>query len=199
MTGLALECTTEGGFTFPLTYTYGVAGTYSGILIPIGAVLLVAEAWGSTGGGGAGHGSGCAAGDGGSSASGGYARTSIAAVGGQTINVVIGAKGIGVSHAAGTTGGVTTITAGTFAIATMTANPGTGGLYLSPYSGGTGGTATGGTVVNTSGNNGGASGGAPGAGIVGVNGTGRNGSVGGYSAAQPGADGRDGLVILKFT
>jgi len=68
---------------------------------------------------------------------------------------------------------------------------------------GPGGSATGGTVVNTTGNQGlapgsGGSGGS-GLGIVGIHGTGVAGGAPGFGAAQAGNAGGDGLVIFYYT
>lgn len=178
------------------TSTYNTSGSFTDT-IPSGALSVVIEMWGGSAGGGAGHAGGVgAAGGGGGGGSGGYSKTVLtltAADWGKTLAVVIGA-GIATS----------TISAGTKALTTMTANGGTiGGTTTTSAAGvgGAGGTASGGNTTNTTGNAGanGASGietgGVGGAGIVGTNGTGPTGGHGQNTISA----GATGLAILKYS
>jgi hypothetical protein len=181
------------------TDTYSTAGSFNET-IPAGASNVTIECWGASAGGAAGNGSGLI-GEGG--ASGAYSKTTQALTSanwGQTYAVNIGAGGAGGTagaHPAGSAGGASSVTAGTKTITAMNDNGG----GTSTYAGGSaGGTASGGTVTNTSGNsvapNGTTTGGA---GIVGTNGTGNAGGQGGLTTNSNGANGGAGLVILKYT
>ena len=185
-------------------YTTAGAGTET---IPAGVTTCTIEVWGATGhngisfNGGGGNFSG-----GGGSGSGGYSRTvvNVSGAGGQTMNYTVGAGGLG---GAGSQGGSSIVSSGTFTVPTMTSTGGfiggsapnlsTGGI------GGAGGTASGGNAVNTPGNAGGngvnnAGGGAAGtggAGIPGINYGGANGLTAGFTPIN----GSPGTVAFGYT
>lgn len=147
----------------------------------VGAQSCVVEVWGPSNGGGNGTGSGCTLSGGGGGGAGGYCRTALSVTPGLTFNYTVGAAG----------GANSTVTAGTQAIATMTANGGTAGGNGPLGTAGTGGTASGGTAANTTGGNGTAGtnavGGASGVAVAGVNANlGINGGHGGFGAVNTG-------------
>lgn len=190
---------TTGSFT-PTTHSYNVAG--SGVeTIPVGASYVAIEAWGGPGGGNKGSGTGCAAVYGPGGASGGYSYSTYAvgSANGQTIDYVVGALG----SALGGAGTLSSVSSGTFTLATMTANGGGGGSTGgSAGTGGVPGTASGGNTTNTTGNAGvnGNSTGLGGVGISGINGTGAHGGRAGLGSTNNGLPGAGpGLVIFKYT
>jgi hypothetical protein len=171
--------------------------------VPTGFTTLTIEVWGGSGGGGGGFSGGANGSGGGGAGSGGYSRTtvSVAGLGGDTLNFIVGLAG----GAAGN-GAASSVSSGTLAITTMTANGGALGTNASSLSvagiGGAGGTATGGTVTNTPGNAGangvnnagGGGGGLGGFGIAGLtDGGNKGGNGGGFSAGQAG-----GVGIVAF-
>lgn len=174
-----------GSFS-PIEHAYSIAGSGTET-IPTGASSMTVEIWGGSGQGGVFTG-----GIGSGGGSGGYSRTvtSVSGDGGETMSYVVGAAG------APGSGALSEVVAGSFAITTMIAGGGTEAAGLTP---GTGGSATGGNAVNTSGNDGqagGSSGGAGGAGIVGINGTGNPGGNGvSFIPVRPGGA---GLIIFKY-
>lgn len=172
--------------------------------IPAGYTTLTLEGWGGTAKGGNGFGAvpGNQSGGGGGGSA-GYFRhvVSVSGAGGQTINYTCGAAG-------GLTATATTITSGTFTIASLTANPGVkGGDAPSGTVGGTGGaggTATGANTVNQTGNTGGngvnvAGGGTPGAGGAGIPGINYGGSNGTGGSDTTGAAGNPGAISFYYT
>ena len=178
--------TNMAGSFLPTTFTYNTAGAALQT-IPTGATTMTVECWGSSAGGGVNGGS-----LGGGGGSGGYAKTiiSVSGDGGQNINYSVGAAG-----GPGLTGGNSTVSAGTFAISTMTCNAGGAGVGNTH---GSGGSSSGGVTTNTSGNPGadGSSGGMGGAGIVGTYATGSNGGQG--APLPPGLAGGPGIVAFHF-
>jgi hypothetical protein len=168
MTGiLAVLC--AGIYFPPTTHTY-TSGTGATETIPVGARNLTIETWGSGGYGGPGSGSGCAAKSGSGGGAGGYSKTTLSVVAsvGKTLTYTVGAvPGVGAA------GNASSVSSGTLAIATMTANGGAAGA-ADPSAGGAGGTASGGTAANTTGGAGTSSalGGAGGTAVAGVSGSG---------------------------
>lgn len=169
--------------------------------IPVGASSVLIELFGSSGGGNSGSGAGCGKQFGAQGGSGGYARSTfnVAAANGQTISVLIGAAGTG----AGGTGGLSSVTSGSFAIPSMTATGGGGATPTAFGTGGLAGSGAGGNTTNSVGNAGhngdGVGGGGTGAGVVGINGNGQAGGTGGFGAGTNGSTGGPGLVVMKFT
>lgn len=177
--------------------------------VPSGAANVLIQGWaGGAGGGGGATQTGyrnIASGGGGG---GGYARSSYPCSGGQTINFSIGAGGAGgvtglTIGIQGSPGGTTTISSGTLSIATMTCNGGIGGVAPN---GGPGGSASGGTIANTTGNTGtNASGSVGGAGAVGITGTvsGDGSPYGGggkgTNGATNGNNGLNGAAVFYYT
>ena len=178
--------------------------------VPSGYNTLTIEVWAA----GSGSGNGAIgrpspplyAGGGGSGSS-GYCRTvlTVTGLGGDTMTYTVGAPG-----AQGAIGGVSTVVAGTLSMTTMTSHPGGVGdsaVGFAVGGGGAAGTATGGTVVNTSGNPGSAGlqttdGGADGAGQGGAAVPGLFGSGGGGvngSGSGPGNSGTAGLIIFAYS
>jgi hypothetical protein len=153
----------------PITNTY-TSGTGASETIPLGATLCTIKVWGG-GGSGAADVTNAAGGGGG-----GYSESdAISVTPGLTFIFTVGPGGISVTPTNGGHPGTgSSVSAGTQALTTMTANGGGGGV--AGGAGGTGGTASGGTTANNSGANGTA--GSPGAGGNNGNGTG-GGSPGG--------------------
>lgn len=193
-----------GGIT-PVVNTYTTSQT---ITAPAGAVQAVAELFGTTGAGGQpfiyGKLSNNTA-DGGSGACGGYAKSTIAITGGQTLVFTAGTPG---TYPNGT-GTASTLASGTKVIGTMTANGGGGGGDGSASiggTGGTGGTASGGTDTNatgTAGNNGGVNAGfTTGPTMVGVNGSSNAGGTGGGTSggtALAGTAGNGAKLVVQWS
>ncbi len=120
------------------TYTTGSSATETA---PAGCSNVLIGVWGGGGaGGGCGRFSGVG-GDGGSA--GGFAYSSYAISGGQTLTYTVGAGGT-VSGLTSNPGGASSVSSGTKTITTMTANGGAA-------NGGSGGSASGGTSQNTTG------------------------------------------------
>lgn len=194
MSGFAgvLACGGSAFVSVTRSYTTGTSATET---IPTGATNVIVEMWGSTGNGGGGTTAACVDRGGGGAGSGGYAKTVLSAVGGQTVTYTIGV------------GAASTIVSGTFTITSMTSNNGIGGGNASSSAVGTGsagGTATGGNTTNTTGNAGANGalgvGGAGGASIVGTNGTGNGGGRGGDNGVNTGRTlAQTGLIIFKYT
>lgn len=196
-----------GGIPTTHQYTSG-----SGMeTIPAGATTLVIEVWGGAGGGSNGWGSGSSSYGGSGGGAPGYSKTSLSVTGdaGKTFNYSVGAGG-----AANANGADSTVSAGTQALTTLTAQAGQGSVanfFSDPSEGqfyyyaipGNGGTAVGGTVTNTSGNNGvygsGAGPGTGGAATAGTNATGPAGGIGGYGYGTPGTPGGNGLIVFSYT
>jgi len=178
------------------TYTTPGSGTET---FPFGYNTLIIEVWG--GGGGGGTVSGSAGGGGGGG--GGYSRTSmsVTGLGGETLAYTVGSGG-----AVSFSGTSSSVSSGTATITTMTCTGGTyGGASTSGGAGGAGGTATGGTVVNTTGNMGAAGltgsppgGGAGGAGISGIYSGGGAGGKGGGTVINAFAGG-NGIVVFNYS
>jgi hypothetical protein len=186
------------------TIVYAASQT---IVISAGATQALVQLWGATGGSGGSNGSGQASGG---TGAGGYSESFFTGlVPGNTFIYTQGAAGgagtSGGSPTAGTAGGTTTLASGTQSIPTMTCN----GSFGSPaataangnYGGTPGGTASGGNLINLTGQSGAssvgtASGGTayPGAGGVTFYSIGANGT--GPSAGNPGNPG--GLKITWF-
>jgi hypothetical protein len=201
----AIAGTTGGAGAGVYDFSEG-AGTIS---IPTGFTSLSIEVWGACGGGGWGTET-YVGGDfletqaapGGGGGGGGYGRSVVVISGGdvgKTISYGVGTPGEGgtAGSPVGTSGGISSASAGTFTIDEIVCNGGFGGfggLGVNGGKQGAGGTATGGNTTNTNGN-GGANYTQNGAiGIAGVNSlTGGNGGDGG----DPDAGGRDGQPGAK--
>jgi hypothetical protein len=193
---LILNLLTTGSTVQTVTHTYITPGSFTET-IPLGYSTVTVEVFGAGGFGGTGtifSGTNVGGGGGGS---GGYALTnkSVLGLGGQTMNFVVGAGG-----------NLSSVSAGTYAIATMTGNPGQNGGSASPSPGigGNGGTATGGLNGNTTGNSGQSgqgggigAGGAGGPGRAGINGGGNPGAFGATALGSPGGPGL-GVVIFRY-
>lgn len=177
------------------TQTFTSDGTF---VVPIGVTSVQVQAWG---GGGAGGGcSNNARNTGGGGGGGAYRLvTNVAVSPGASINVTVGAGGIGVSNANGGNGGNSTFASGTPVVAnggsgggrgtTLLAINGTGGTGgTGTFNGGTGGTGNSVAGVST-GNSGGGGGGAGEAGNGG-NANINNPGNGGASNGGNGANGR---------
>jgi hypothetical protein len=199
----AIAGTTGGAGAGVFDFSEG-AGTIS---IPTGFTSLSIEVWGACGGGGWGTeidigGFETQAAPGGGGGGGGYGRSVVAISGGdvgKTISYGVGTPGEGgtAGSPVATSGGISSVSAGTFTIDEIVCNGGFGGfggLGVNGGKQGAGGTATGGNTTNTNGN-GGANYTQTGAiGIAGVNSlTGGNGGDGG----DPDAGGRDGQPGAK--
>jgi hypothetical protein len=168
--------------------------------VPTGFNTLTIECWGGSSAGGTSFGSGLTLSGGGGGGSGGYSRTtvSVTGLGGDTLNYTVGAVGF-----------LSTVSSGTLAITTITANPGiNGGAAVSAAVAGTGGaagTSTGGTVVNTPGNAGangqnaagGSAGGQGGFGVPGIFDGGNGGGRGG--GLFPSTAGGVGIVVFSYS
>lgn len=179
------------------------AGTYSWT-VPAGVTRLYVEAWGAGGGGGFGaspnpHG-------GGGGAGGGSIKVWTVTPG-QTVTIVVGAKGaggVGPANANGGDGGLSTVTIGG---TTITGLGGFGGLSGALPGGGAGGGAYGGDVffcggyamtgmigMGGFGGSNSRSGAAPGPAVCGFGGGGYGSGTGGPPVATPGMDG--GVLIM---
>jgi hypothetical protein len=175
--------------------THTTAGAFTETVI-VGAQSCVVEVWGPSNAGGNGTGTACTASSGGGAGAGGYCRTSLAVTPGLTFNYFVGASG----------GANSTVSSGTQAITTMTANGGAVGANGPAGAGGAGGTASGGTAANTAGGNGQngtaspASGGG-GIAIAGINANlGSNGGKGGNGVVNTGRTaGGNGGVAFFYT
>lgn len=187
----------------PVTRTYNTVGS-AVETAPAGCSNVIIAVWG---GGGSGEGVGrygLYGGDGGGS--GGYAQSSYAITGGQTLNYTVGGGGLGVISGSNP-GTASSASSGSKAITTMTANG--GGVSATR----TGGSATGGNQTNTSGNTGGTAalvdgsvGGAGGLGVLGYGsqraGSGGNGGDGNDitpGVNSPGDGGNAGRVVFYYT
>jgi hypothetical protein len=173
------QVSAQAGSFAPITYSFNVPATTT-FAIPTGATTMTVEIWGGSGGGGIGDGFTTPGAGGGS---GGYSKTiaTVTGHGTQTMNYTVG----GVS-------GTSSVSTGTFTIATMTASGGTAAVGTTP---GSGGTASGGTSTNTSGNAGQVLS-TGGAGIVGIYAT---GASGGFGVINPPANpGANGTVLFHF-
>ena len=203
---LSYQNTTAGGAFTPVlrTYTSGSSVTETA---PTGATNVVIEVWG--GGGGGGHGQGriitCTNVPGYAGGSSGYARSSYAVSGGQTLVYTVGAAGAGAATigSTGSTGGASTVSSGTKAVTTMTVNGGGGSQDGTTY--GAGGTASGGNAVNTTGNNDSAYVSSRVYAPSGVNAnTGAtppqgDGGAGGTQSTNPGLAGTGGIIAFYYT
>jgi hypothetical protein len=193
-----------GASAAPTTHIYtSGSGTET---IPTGYTTATVEVWGGGGGGGLKYSTSGAGGGGGGS--GGYARTviSVAGLGGQTMNYSVGTGG-----SVGFNGNASTVTSGTFSIASMTGGGGTYGASATglglPGAGGAGGVASGGVTVNTTGNSGstglpssgGGTGGAGGAGIAGVNYGGMSGGSGSGTIPVNASAGGNGAISFSYS
>jgi hypothetical protein len=209
---LTVTLATTGTSSGTTTRIYQVPG--SGVeTIPTGFTTLTIEVWGGGGGGGTRFISGSNGGGGGGGGSGGYSRStySVVGLGGDTLNYTVGAAGV----AGNTNGGVSSVSSGTLAITTMTANGGVlGGTatgVANPGTGGIGGTSTGGTVANINGNTGGSGnpgdfsggGGGGGSGAPGVSGVFDGGNPGGVGAGlhafTSGTNGGVGICLFSYS
>jgi hypothetical protein len=204
----AIAGTTGGAGAGVFDFNQG-AGT---VAIPSGYTQVSIEVWGACGGGGwsvelfsdfdtltlIGGGGG----------SGGYSRSIITGLVagdvGKTISYAVGTAGApGTSgNPVGYSGGISSVSAGTFLLDEIVCTGGLGGT--GPYAGGNqgaGGTASGGNTTNTNGNGGAAYTSEGAAGILGVNSlTGGNGGNAGIASptgndGQPGAPGRVRFVF----
>lgn len=185
------------GLFAPVTNTY-TTGTAATETAPAGATNVIIAVWGAGGGGGHGWFSDTDE-QGGGGGSGGYVQSTYSISGGQTLTYTVGTGGAGSSTflESGATGTTSSVATGTKSITTMTANGGTGGTATPPTDG-TGGTASGGTTLNTTGNPGASGGGAEG--IIGYGSNfGGVGGDGGIGTAQGGASGGSGKVIFYYT
>lgn len=206
---LILNLLNTGTASNIVTHVYQTPGSFVET-IPTGFNTLTLELWGGGGGGGARFISGALISGGGGGGSGGYCRSSIVVTGfgGSTINFTVGAFGI----AANTNGGPSSVTSGSFVIASPpTAGGGVVGqnAVSAPVAGlgGAGGTAAGGTATNTPGNAGSAGqnnaggglGGIGGFGIPGINGGGNSGGIGAGIIIPPGINGGVGIVIFSYS
>lgn len=198
--------------------TYSTVGSFVET-VPAGFTNVLIEVWGGSGGGGAGAGtppSPPIQAGGGGAASGAYVRStySVAGLGGQTINLTVGSLGAGGSGPPndGTAGGNSTVSSGSFSLTTMTATGGAQGLHaansVTPGAAGIGGAATGGNVINTSGNSGSpgthagafGNGGTGGGGIPGINNGGAPGGSGGDpSDLNLGNSGGVGVIVFQYS
>ena len=195
----AIAGTTGGAGAGVFDFSEG-SGT---VAIPAGFTQVSIEVWGACGGGGWSvetyDGYETIARPGGGGGSGGYARSVITGlvVGdvGKTISYGVGAFGApGTSgNPVGYSGGISSVSAGTFLLDEIVCTGGLGGYGPFGTNGGRqgdGGTATGGNTTNTSGNGGAAYTSAGATGIAGVNSlTGGNGG----DAGDPVIGGADGL------
>lgn len=176
------------------TYTSGTAVTETA---PTGASNVLIAVWGGGGGGGGGYDdsefgypvNGCGGGGG------AYCESSYSISGGQTLTYTVGFGGNG-GLFGGSSGTLSSVSSGTRAITTMTANPGQGGTRVQV---GLGGTASGGTTTNTSGNDGSIDGtGADG--ILGFNSVSAGaGGDAGFGQGDAGLPGEVGTVIFYYT
>jgi hypothetical protein len=179
--GIAQMLIAAGGIA-PTLVTHVTPGSFTET-IPAGAGSCVVEVWGPSNIGGTGAGTGCAATAGGGGGAGGYGRTSLGVVGGLTFSYTVGAAN----------GALSSVSSGTQAITTITANGGAVGGNAPAGLGGAGGTCSGGTQANTTGGAGnpgsgiGGSGGSP---IAGVNAS--LGNPGGHGGLSSGNTGRTG-------
>ena len=181
-----------GGTSFtPVTRTY-TTGTGATETAPTGATNVIIAAWGGGAGGHRGFTVMCVDEAGTGGGSGGYSESSYAISGGQTLVYTVGIAGVGGTTANNfTAGGNTSVTSGTKSITTMTAN---GGGRGAP-----GGTASGGTTINTTGGTA-TEPPMPGNAVVGWNSnTGGLGGEGGVGAGSPGLNGDTGKVIFYYT
>jgi alpha-tubulin suppressor-like RCC1 family protein len=203
----------ENETTFPQISTYVVPGTFTET-IPQGMTSAFFEVWGGGGPGGDGDSDGSTTASGGGGGSGGYSRTLANAKFqvGKTISVKVGLLGVAQIDPAGANSNVSS---GTFIVTTMEAGGGSKGNDASlggPGVGGSGGLASGGTEINTTGSTGTAGvtftgiGSGGGAGALGV--AGRNtirygaGGLGGSADVSPGVyaglNGANGAVIITY-
>jgi hypothetical protein len=190
----------------PVQHAYITPGT-AVETIPANVTSLTIEVFGGAGQGGTGFSSACITSGGGGGSSGSYARTTVSVAGqaGLTMNYTVGqANNNGVGS------NTSTVIAGTFSIATMTAPGGNNGGTATITTGGAGGAApavaTGGTAANQAGiagsaglnNAGGGTGGAGGPGVSGVNYGGFAGGRG-HTGAGTGQNGGTGAVVFTYT
>lgn len=187
-----------------IQHTYTTPGAFVET-IPVGYTTLTLEVWGAGGGGGGGTNTAPNGVGGGGAGAGGYSRSSISVVGlgGDTLNFTVGAAGIPAG-----VGGTSAASSGTLAITTMTCLGGQPGVNAPPAgNGGIGGTAVGGTVVNTTGGTGnagqsnpaGGGGGVGAFGTPGVNGGGNPGGGGGFLGHLSGFAGGVGVVVFTYS
>jgi hypothetical protein len=151
---LQMQLVSTGSVSNAITHSYSTAGSFTET-IPVGYNNVTIEVWGASGGGGSTGFTTCGGGGG----SGGYSLStySVTGHGGQTIAFTVGALGP-YAAAANTPAGSSSVSSGSFTLATMSA---TGGIVGFPTAsnfsggpGGPGGTASGGTVANTTGTRG---------------------------------------------
>jgi hypothetical protein len=197
-------------------HTYTTPGSFVET-IPAGFTTVLIEAWGASAGGGGGAGTppspplGAGGGGGGSGA---YVRSSypVAGLGGQTLAFTVGGLGSGgILGTDGTVGGDTTIVSGTMTITSIDAGGGQPGLHapnsVTAGSAGAGGTAIGGTLINSNGNSGSpgvrnstGQGGRGGPGIPGINNGGAPGGSGGDpSGLNIGFNGGNGVIAFSYS
>lgn len=175
-------------------YTTAGSGTET---VPSGASNVVIEIWGGGGGGGGGDGNITKGGGGGGA---GYARSSYACSGGQTIAYTVGAGGsnAGVNNGAGFAGTQSSASSGTLSITTMTAHGGAGGTGDGSANS-NGGSASGGNQANATGGQGLSSGtgGSPTAGVY--SNTGASNGKGGNGNLLTGVAGAAAMVSFHYT
>lgn len=131
------------------------------VTIPTGATKALIKMWGGSGGSGGSNGSSTFSVSAGGGA-GGYVETYLTSLtAGNTVSFTRGAAGsAGTATGAGGDGGASTLVSGTQTISTLTANGGSKsvvGSSTTPTNGGAGGTASGGNLINLTGQNGGGS------------------------------------------
>ncbi|MFV5684428.1 LamG-like jellyroll fold domain-containing protein [Flavobacterium sp. GB2R13] len=170
--------------------TFTTVGTNT-FTVPPGITSVQVEAWGGGGGGGGVIGNGGKTGVGGGGAGGSYTKTTgVTVTSGASITITVGARGIGVNKANGTTGGTSSFGA------TVTAFGGSGG-NLGNNSLGAGGAVTTGITRNggagASAIAGASGGGGGGAGSTG-NGGNASGSTAGVGGTIEGGNGASGTT-----
>lgn len=180
-------------------FTSQGAATYT---VPAGVTSITVKAWGGGGGGGGGGAGGFGGGGGG----GGYATSTLSVTPGETLDLYVGAGGIGGTFSSGGAdaggggggGGYSSLYRGS-TLLTLAAGGGGGGGARAARTGGDGGAGGGSSgIAGTAGytNNGNGGGGgtqvAGGAGGTNTNSGGNDGSAGASLSGGAGADGRNG-------
>ncbi len=174
------------------TQTFTANGTF---VVPAGVTSVTVEAWGGGGGGGGVDGANNSTRAGGGGSGGTFTRaTNVAVTPGQSINVTVGAGGLGVAASDGGAGGTSIFAAAT----PVTAAGGNGGRRgASGSNNGLGGGASvgsnynGGSGANAASGNSGAGGGGAGTSGNGGNGTGMTAGTAGAGGGGTGAAGRN--------
>ena len=176
----------------------------STVTIPSGVRTINIDVWGGGGGGGGAKVRKCTGDPGGGGGGGGLARSILPITGpswGLTISYSVGAAGAGGGTGAGClaqAGGASTSQSGTFAITAMTGNG--GGVGPTSVVAGAGGTATGGTTANPTGNAGSIPAGAAGLAGTGANTGGAGGNGGVFTPVQQaGQPAQSGRVLFTWT